>query len=92
MDLKGLLQVDDALRGISDASHGHHQSIARDFEMENENAVSDTSEVGSIRSPLARRNSARRDTAGRRGRPREFRQQHDKSRDTSSSRSTSPAN
>ena len=84
-----LLQVNDALRNVPDASPGIH-SIARDFE--NENAISDGSEDGSdVMSPANRRNSARRDTAKRGGRPRDLRQ-HDRSRDTSSSRSTSPAN
>lgn len=83
---RDLLHVDEALRSISDpVIGGAMQSIARDFE--NEQAVSDTSEVGSIVSPFGRR----RDT-GRKGRPREARAQHDRSRDTSSSRSTSPAN
>lgn len=82
-----LLRVDYALRNPQMSSG--YQSIARDFE--NENAVSDGSEAGSDIAPLDhRRNSARRDTT-RRARPRELRQ-HDRSRDTSSSRSTSPAN
>lgn len=88
-----LLRVDDALRHLPNASHaspGLH-SIARDFEKENENAISDESEDGSQVDPLRhRRGSARRDTK-RNGRPRETRQL-DRSRDTSSSRSTSPAN
>lgn len=87
MGPEDLLKVDHALRDPV-VSPGY-QSIARDFE--NENAVSDNSEAGSDLAPLEhRRNSMRRDTA-RRARPREIRQ-HDRSRDTSSSRSTSPAN
>lgn len=82
-----LLHVDEALRHL-DVSPGLH-SIARDFE--NENAISDGSEDGSqvdMRPP--RRGSVRRDTK-RAGRPREVRQ-IDRSRDTSSSRDSSPAN
>ncbi|KAK5941778.1 hypothetical protein PMZ80_005729 [Knufia obscura] len=86
MDPNDLLHVDDALRNLPIASPG--QSIARDFE----NAISDGSEDGSdVQSPVVRRGSARRDTAKRGGRPKDIRQ-HDRSRDTSSSRSTSPAN
>ncbi|KAJ9650632.1 hypothetical protein H2198_010070 [Neophaeococcomyces mojaviensis] len=89
MDPTDLLHVDAALRGLPEPSPAGH-SIARDFE--NENAISDGSVDGSdILSPVGRRGSSRRDTARRGGRPREFRQ-HDRSRDTSSSRSTSPAN
>lgn len=84
-----LLHVDEALRHLPDSSPGLH-SIARDFE--NENAISDGSEDGSQVDPrTARRGSMRRDTK-RAGRPRDIRQIVDRSRDTSSSRSTSPAN
>lgn len=88
MSPQDLLHVNESLRNVNISSPGHF-SIARDFE--NELAISDGSEAGSeIVSPLRRR-SSRRDTAGRAARPRGIRQQ-DHSRDTSSSRSTSPAN
>lgn len=88
MEPADLLHVNDALRTLPDPSPGY--SIARDFE--NENAISDGSEDGSdVRSPRLRRASERRDTAKRGGRPKDLRQ-HDRSRDSSSSRSTSPAN
>ncbi|KAK5098804.1 hypothetical protein LTS08_006182 [Lithohypha guttulata] len=81
-----LLHVDDALRSANDA----HPSIARDFE--DELAISDGSEAGSdVVARVNGRGSARRDTAGRVGRPRILRQT-ERSRDNSSSRSTSPAN
>lgn len=81
-----LLHVDHALRHLPEGSPAMH-SMVRDFE----NAVSDGSDDGSFVGPPAmRRGSARRDTK-RGGRPRELRIV-DRSRDTSSSRSTSPAN
>jgi len=89
MDSHDLLRVNDSLQQQSGTSPAGH-SIARDFE--NEVAVSDGSEAGSdVLSPTGRRGSTRKDTARRGGRPREFRQL-DRSRDSSSSRSTSPAN
>lgn len=88
MEPGDLLHVNDALRNLPDPSPGY--SIARDFE--NENAISDGSEDGSdVRSPRLRRASERRETVRRGGRPKDLRQ-HDRSRDSSSSRSTSPAN
>lgn len=81
-----LLQVDEVLRHIPDLTPGHH-SVARDFE----NAISDGSEDGSYVGPSAlRRGSTRRDPQ-KGGWPRENRQL-DRSRDSSSSRTTSPAN
>lgn len=81
-----LLHVDNALRNLPTGSPGIH-SMVRDFEV----AVSDGSDDGSFVGPPAiRRGSARRETK-RGGRPRDIRQV-DRSRDTSSSRSTSPAN
>ena len=86
MDPADLLHINDALRGLPVASPGY--SIARDFE--NENAISDGSDDGSdVHSPRIRRE--RRDTTKRGGRPKDIRQ-HERSRDSSSSRSTSPAN
>lgn len=88
MDQANLIVVDDALRSVREEIPAHH-SIARDFE--NDNAISDGSEAGSILSPMARRGSARRDTTRRGGRPRESRPL-DRSRESSSTRSSSPAN
>lgn len=83
---RDLLRVDHALRHLPEGSPAMH-SMVRDFE----NAVSDGSDDGSFVGPPAmRRGSARRETR-RGGRPRELRLV-DRSRDTSSSRSTSPAN
>lgn len=86
LDPSDLLKIDNQLRKLPPNMSPLGPSVARDFKQ----AVSDVSDDGiDASAPAGRRGSTRRDA--RRGRPRDMRLV-DRSRDTSSSRSTSPAN